>query len=211
MGIADRRIQYETSGLDLVDLEGDAALMLRRWYAEAEEAGVIEPNAMVLGTVDSEGLPDSRVVLARDISHRGIVFYTNRESSKGLQLESNPVASVVFAWLELHRQVRVRGRVSLLGDEESDAYFASRPRDSQIGAWASQQSGVLADRSELDHRVADVAARYSGIEVPRPPYWGGYVLSLETLEFWQGRPNRLHDRFRYSREGTRWRIERLAP
>lgn len=211
MGISDLRIQYETRGLDAADLLADPVDQLNKWYAEAESAGVAEPNAMVLGTVDEHGHPDARVVLARGIDARGIVFYTNRESDKGVQLAVRARASAVFAWLELHRQVRVRGAVSWVDDAVSDAYFASRPRDSQIGAWASEQSRALADRAELEARVAEVGARFEGAEVPRPPHWGGYVISIETIEFWQGRPNRLHDRFRYARHGDGWQIRRLSP
>lgn len=211
MGIKDLRIQYETRGLDRADLADDPVAQLNTWYAEAESAGVVEPNAMVLGTIDVHGHPDARVVLARGIDATGITFYTNRESDKGAQLAANPRASVVFAWLELHRQVRVRGRVSLVDDATSDEYFASRPRESRIGAWASDQSRVLSDRSELEARVADTTARWEGTEVPRPPHWGGYLISFETIEFWQGRPSRLHDRFRYSRSADGWRIDRLSP
>lgn len=211
MGISDLRIQYETRGLDRADLDHDPVAQLSKWYSEAESAGVVEPNAMVLGTVDEHGHPDARVVLARGIDATGITFYTNRESDKGAQLVANPWASVVFAWLELHRQVRVRGRVSLVDDATSDEYFASRPRESRIGAWASDQSRVLSDRTELEERVAAATARWEGGDVPRPPHWGGYCISFETLEFWQGRPSRLHDRFRYVRTATAWRIDRLSP
>lgn len=211
MGIGDLRIQYETRGLDRGDLLGDAVDQLNKWYAEAESAGATEPNAMVLSTVDASGAPDARVVLARGIDQRGITFFTNRDSAKGRQLADQPRASVVFSWLQLHRQVRARGTVSLLDDEASDAYFASRPRESQIGAWASHQSSVLVDRAELEQRIAGFMERFSGVEVPRPPHWGGYVVSLETVEFWQGRANRLHDRFRYSRTNDAWQVDRLSP
>lgn len=205
------RIQYETRGLDRGDLLADPVDQLNTWYAEAEAAGVAEPNAMVVGTVDEEGHPDARVVLARSIDATGITFYTNRRSAKGAQVAVNPSASVVFAWLELHRQVRVRGEVSWVDEAVSDAYFASRPRDSRIGAWASDQSRVLSDRADLEARVAEETARWEGTEVPRPPHWGGYVISFESVEFWQGRPNRLHDRFRYLRTDDGWLIERLSP
>ena len=211
MGISDFRLQYETSGLDLGDLSPDPVEQLRHWYDQAERAGVTEPNAMVVSTVDDNGLPDSRVVLARNIDADGVTFYTNRTSAKGLQLAVNSVAAAVFAWLELHRQVRIRGRVMHADDATSDAYFASRPRDSQIGAWASEQSTVLSDRDELDRRYDVARRRFEGVDVPRPPHWGGYVLGVEAIEFWQGRPNRLHDRFRYSRTRDEWVIERLSP
>lgn len=211
MGIGDLRIQYETAGLDRGDLLEDPIAMLQQWYAAAESAGAVEPNAMVVSTVDTDGQPDSRVVLARGITHDGITFFTNRESAKGDQLAGNPRAAALFVWLELHRQVRIRGRVSLASDAVSDAYFASRPRDSQIGAWASHQSRVLTNREELDDRIAEVLAAHEGSSVPRPPHWGGYVISVDSIEFWQGRANRLHDRFRYTRDGANWRIERLSP
>lgn len=211
MGIADRRLQYETEGLDIEDLLANPVEMLVRWHDQAEAAGAAEPNAMVLSTIDGDGYPDARVVLARDITEEGIVFYTNRLSAKGQQIATNPRASATFAWLQLHRSVRVRGSLSIAPDDVSDAYFASRPRSSQIGAWASPQSEVIGTRRDLDEWVEEIETRYEGVDVPRPPHWGGYVLSIESIEFWQGRPSRLHDRFRYSRHGNVWRAVRLAP
>lgn len=211
MGISDRRVQYETEGLDIDDLLPNPVDQLILWYHQAEEVGAAEPNAMVLSTVDHTGHPDARVVLARDISAQGITFYTNRESTKGVQIANDNRASATFAWLQLHRSVRARGVVSLASDDVSDAYFASRPRSSQIGAWASPQSQPLGTRLDLTDRVEEMEQRFAGQDVPRPPHWGGYVLSLETVEFWQGRPSRLHDRFRYTLNGSVWRAERLAP
>lgn len=211
MGIADRRVQYETAGLDIDDLLPNPVDLLKLWYQQAEEADAVEPNAMVISTVDADGHPDARVVLARDISPTGITFYTNRESAKGLQIAHDNRAAATFTWLQLHRSVRVRGVVSVAPDDVSDAYFASRPRASQIGAWASPQSQPLGTRHDLTERVDEMEARFVGVDVPRPPHWGGYVLSLETVEFWQGRPSRLHDRFRYTLNGSVWRAERLAP
>ncbi len=211
MSIRDRRIQYETAGLDIGDLNSDPFEQFNLWYSQAEEAGIAEPHAMTLSTVDALGAPDARVVLARAADERGFVFYTNYDSAKSAQLEENPVASAVFAWLDLHRQVRVRGNIMKVSAAESDDYFASRPRASQIGAWASPQSQVLANRDELESMVADMTARFEGKEVPRPENWGGWRLIPVSIEFWQGRPSRLHDRFRYVRDRDSWTMSRLAP
>lgn len=211
MGISDRRIQYETAGLDIDDLLPHPVDQLIQWYSQAEDAGATEPNAMVLSTLDFTGHPDARVVLARGIDRNGITFYTNRQSSKGLHLARDNRAAATFAWLELHRSVRVQGHVSLASDDVSDAYFASRPRSSQIGAWASPQSQTLGTRHDLTERVEEMEEQFADGDVPRPPHWGGYVLSIDSIEFWQGRPSRLHDRFRYSLNGNVWRVERLAP
>ena len=211
MGIADRRLQYETAGLELGDLDANPIVQLNLWYHQAEEAGVAEPNAMTVSTVDYFGHPDARVVLARNINEAGITFFTNRESAKGKEIEKNSHASATFAWLDLHRSVRVRGDITFASDEISDTYFASRPRSSQIGAWASPQSQIIANRDELNAMFVEVENRFNGVDVPRPPHWGGYVLSVNAIEFWQGRPSRLHDRFRYTRNGSEWTIDRLAP
>jgi pyridoxamine 5'-phosphate oxidase len=209
--VRDRRVQYETAGLDVGDVDPDPIVQWHRWHAEAFEAGVAEPNAMVVATLDTDGTPDARVVLARGVDEQGFVFFTNFESVKSVQLAASPVAAATFAWLDLHRQVRIRGTVVQLPDTDSDAYFASRPRSSQIGAWASPQSQPIADRSELELRVAEVEQRFADDDVPRPPHWGGWRLRPSVFEFWQGRPSRLHDRLRYRLAGSTWTIERLAP
>ena len=211
MSLRDRRVQYETAGLDLADLAATPIQQWHRWYDDAVEAGVAEPNAMTVSSIDAEGQPDARVVLAREVNDEGIVFYTNYESAKGIQLAGTPFASAIFAWLDLHRQVRVRGEIEVVSSEESDAYFASRPRESQIGAWASAQSQVITGREELEAAVAEMTQRFMGGDVPRPPHWGGLRIVPSTVEFWQGRPSRLHDRFRYAWAGTQWSISRLAP
>ena len=192
------------------DLDPDPIAQFRRWYAAAEREAAL-PEAIALATIGEDGLPDARMVLLKGVDDRGFRFFTNRESVKGAQLEAAPGAALIAYWRELDRQVRARGPVERLSDAESDAYFASRPRDSQLGAWASPQSTPLQSRAELDRRLAEAEDRFDDGEVERPPHWGGYLLRPLAIEFWQGQVARLHDRFRYSRDGEAWLIERLAP
>ena len=213
MSLRDRRVQYETAGLERTDLDVDPIVQWNIWYEGAASAGVAEPNAMTVSTIDKHSAPDSRVVLARSVDKNGFVFYTNYDSAKSLQLIINPVASAVFAWLDLHRQVRVRGTVQQVSEQQSDDYFASRPRESQIGAWASPQSQVIPDRNFIEARLIEVREKFGDKQISRPKTWGGWCIVPTTIEFWQGRPSRLHDRFVYTRSNSDspWRIERLAP
>jgi pyridoxamine 5'-phosphate oxidase len=201
---------HEDRPLEREDLLDDPVVQFTRWLADAEAADVPLPNAMAVATADADGRPSVRHVLLRGVDRDGFEFFTNYESRKGRQLEQNPVAALVFLWKELDRQVHVEGPVTRSPDEASDAYFASRPHDAQLGAWASRQSRTLAGREELEARLGEVAARFPGT-VPRPPQWGGFRVHPEAIEFWQGRRHRLHDRFRYTREREGWRIERLSP
>jgi pyridoxamine 5'-phosphate oxidase len=210
--IRDRRVQYETAGLELSDLDLDPVAQWKLWHDQALEAGVAEPNSVVLSTVDANGVPDARNLLIRGADAEGFSFFTNYLSAKSRQLQSQPVAAATSSWLDLHRQVRIRCEVTRLSEADSDDYFGSRPRESQLGAWASPQSEILHDRNELEQLLAQVRARFEGSEVPRPPHWGGWLLAPLEVEFWQGRPSRLHDRFRYRRSTTgEWTIDRLAP
>ncbi|ROH93376.1 pyridoxamine 5'-phosphate oxidase [Stagnimonas aquatica] len=189
----------------------DPLAQFERWFADAEGAGLVEPTAMVLATVDADGQPSARVVLYKGWHQGGLCFYTNYDSRKGEALAANPRAAATFWWDRLERSVRFEGQVRKLPESLSEQYFHSRPRGSQIGAWTSRQSQVVASREQLDARLADNERRYAEGEVPLPPYWGGYALVPERVEFWQGRLNRLHDRLRYRRAGESWLLERLEP
>lgn len=194
------------------DLLPDPIALARRWFADAQASGIEQADAMTLATATPDGRPSARAVLLKGIDARGFAFFTNYESRKARELDANPHAALVLLWVPLQRQVRVTGRVERLSDEESDAYFATRPRGSQLGAWASAQSRPLPERAELEERWAAVDERYGGVTVPRPPHWGGYRVDPDEIEVWQGRANRLHDRFAYVRtpDGG-WTRERLAP
>lgn len=208
-----RREDYRGEPLRVDDLDDDPAVVFRSWLADAETAGLLEPSAMTLATADADGHPSARTVLLRGLDHRGFVFYTNLRSRKARELTENPRASLVFRWQELLRQVTVTGDVERVTDAEADAYFATRPLDSQLGAWASPQSQVIADRAELEARLAEVVERFGAGPVPRPQRWGGFRVLPRTIEFWQGQPARLHDRIRYRRDDATeaWMRERLAP
>ena len=185
--------------------------LLRRWLARASRAGVLEPNAMTLATVDARGRPRARMVLLKLADERGFTFYTNQRSAKARELAARPHAALVLWWRELHRQVRIEGRVRPVSAAEADAYFAARPRGAQLGAWASPQSAVIASRRALDRELARAGERFARRDVARPPHWGGYRLVPRVIEFWQGRPDRMHDRLRYARSGRGWTRARLAP
>jgi pyridoxamine 5'-phosphate oxidase len=210
----DLRRDYRRGELDRDDLLDDPLEQLKYWLEDAVTAAIPEPTAATVATVDAHGLPDARVVLLRGSDDRGVWWFTNRQSAKGSQLAANARAAVVLWWEPLERQVRLRGPVELLPDEESDAYFASRPRGSRIGAWASDQSSGIADRAALEAHVAAVERRFDGVaDVPRPDHWGGYLLRPTSIEFWQGRSSRLHDRLRFERPtpDDDWQLGRLQP
>jgi pyridoxamine 5'-phosphate oxidase len=196
---------------DLESLPSDPVVLFRRWYEDAERASIHLPNAMALATAGADGRPSIRHVLLRGIEDRGFVFYTNHGSRKGVELGENPRAGFSIYWRELDRQISVIGDVSRVSDEESDAYFATRPREARLGAWASRQSAELRSRDELLERFAAFGAEYPGEDVPRPSFWGGYRIDPITIEFWQGRRHRLHDRFLYERAVGEWTLRRLSP
>lgn len=210
MSIADIRENYEKSALLESDVADSPIEQFGRWFQEALDAAVPEVNAMTLATVNDTGQPSARIVLLKEFDERGFVFYTNYQSRKGRELQAHPQGALLFFWSQLERQVRIEGSVEPVTAAESDAYYASRPLGSRIGAWVSQQSTEIANRELLSQLEADVRARF-GDDPPRPPHWGGFRLAPACIEFWQGRPSRLHDRLVYRRQDDNWRIARLAP
>jgi len=212
MSIADIRREYARARLDEAHVSPDPVVEFDRWFTQAREAKVPEPNAMTLATATREGAPSARIVLLKGYDERGFVFFTDYRSRKGTELEQNPQASLVFFWPELERQVRIIGTVERTSAQESEAYFRTRPRGSRLGAWVSHQSRVIPSRAQLENGLRQVKARFPTDDVPLPPYWGGYRLRPQEVEFWQGREDRLHDRIRYLRKkGGGWQLERLSP
>ena len=209
--LAALRREYADGGLDVADLAADPYLMFQRWLGEALEAGVHEPNAMVLSTAGVDGGPSSRMVLLKGMDERGFVLFTNQDSRKGRELAADPRCALLFPWHPLERQVRIEGTARVLEREAVEAYHRNRPRGAQLGAWASAQSRPVASRAELAAAYDEMAARFEGQDVPLPDHWGGYRVEPRAVEFWQGRPGRMHDRLVYERDGDGWRIQRLAP
>lgn len=209
--IADLRLNYTRQELIETDVDPNPIKQFQTWFDQAMAADIIEPNAMTIATATKEGMPSARIVLLKGLDERGFVFYTNYESRKGQELLDNPHASLVFWWGVLERQVRIEGWVEKISDEETIAYYRSRPVGSQLGAWASDQSRVIPNREVLEQRLDDLTQHYQNQDIPRPPHWGGFRVVPQAIEFWQGRPSRLHDRLRYRLVDGSWKIERLAP
>ena len=214
MDIEQLRAEYERTGLDVTAVDPDPFVQVERWMEEWAAVAPNEPDAVILATADADGRPSARTVLLRGFDRRGGTLFTSYDSRKGQELAANPQGALLFSWVPLLRQVHLRGPVERVPREESEAYFASRPRGSQLAAWASHQSSVLADRAELEARFAEAGQRFEDKDVPCPPYWGGFRLVPDEIELWQGRANRMHDRLRYERDATApqgWRIVRLSP
>ncbi|MFM1869598.1 MAG: pyridoxamine 5-phosphate oxidase [Pseudomonadota bacterium] len=208
--LADLRKSYMKGSLSEEDVKANPIDQFNIWFDQARHAELPEPNAMTVASVDANGKPSARVVLIKEVTQAGFVFFTNYESRKGQAIIANPHAALLFFWPELERQVRVEGSVEKLSDQESDEYFHSRPLDSRIGAWASPQSRVIKGRTELVTKAAEYALKFA-LNPPRPPHWGGFRVKPDALEFWQGRPSRLHDRIQYIKDNDTWKIQRLAP
>ncbi len=211
MNIADLRKNYTQAGLLESDVVANPYEQFQIWFEQAVAANILEPNAMTLATVTPEGKPSARIVLLKAVDDRGFVFYTNYNSQKGVELQKCPYAALVFLWGDLERQIRIEGNVELVAADEATAYFHSRPTSSQLGAWASDQSAIIGDRSVLETRLQQLEIDYQDREIPKPPHWGGIRVIAQEIEFWQGRPSRLHDRLRYRLVDGNWQIERLAP
>ncbi|HEY5417009.1 MAG TPA: pyridoxamine 5'-phosphate oxidase [Gemmatimonadaceae bacterium] len=211
LDLAALRRDYALATLDERDVDADPIRQFERWFADAAAARVPEPNAMTLSTATRDGVPSARIVLLKGVDANGFAFYTDYRSRKGAELAENPLAALTFLWKEIERQVRITGSVSRVSTQESDAYFRTRPLGSRLGAWASHQSAVLASREELEARVQDVIGRFPDGGVPLPPHWGGFRVAPDEIEFWQGRPDRLHDRLLYRRGERGWEISRLSP
>lgn len=210
--ISDMRENYDRSILDEAHVDGDAMKQFHIWFQEARDEDVVEPNAMIMSTINKEGHPTSRTLLLKDLEEGGFVFYTNYNSDKAQEISENPNISLLFLWKKVQRQVRISGIAQKISKEQSEAYFHSRPKGSQIGAWVSPQSQVIADKSILETRITELTEKYKDVdELPLPDFWGGYKLIPQNMEFWQGRPDRLHDRLRYTLVDGKWKIERLAP
>jgi pyridoxamine 5'-phosphate oxidase len=209
--IADLRKNYTQAGLLETDVAGDPVQQFKLWFEQAVAANLLEPNAMTIATVTAEGKPSARIVLLKGFDEHGFVFYTNYNSQKGVELQQCPYAALVFLWGDLERQVRIEGKVELVPIEEATAYFHSRPASSQLGAWASDQSSVIGNRSILETRLQQLETEYIEREIPKPAHWGGFRVVPIEIEFWQGRPSRLHDRLRYQLVDGVWKIDRLAP
>jgi pyridoxamine 5'-phosphate oxidase len=210
--LADMRVNYAMKALDVVEVDPNPLVQFENWFEEAKQAQIKEPNAMILATIDIDHCPDSRTVLLKGIENDGFVFYTNYHSTKGNQLDSNNYCSITFLWLDLERQVRIKGKCEKVDQKTTDAYFQSRPRESQIGAWTSPQSKIIPSRQALEDLFAANMEKFKNVEViPTPNFWGGYCVIPKEIEFWQGRPNRLHDRLKYQLTEEGWDIVRLAP